>query len=137
MILLTGPYAHHDPEVRETRYRTICQAMAELILEGKSVFAPIAQNHLLFKFDPSHRIPSQWLLGCSLIKWCDEVWVVAVDGHTEDIPLQVDIAVAMLFDKPIRYYVPESVEQLDAAACCTPDATRSPTLAPVAKEAAV
>ena len=122
MIYLASPYSHADAAVREQCFRAACRATALLIREGNAVFAPIVHGHPLV----DHGLPTGWSFWERFdrehIRRCDEVAVLMIDGWQESGGVREEIRIARELGLPVRYLAPE-------------DATGSPTLARVAKEA--
>ena len=80
---LASPYTHSDPTVREARYHAACKKAAELMLEGKVIFCPIAHSHPI-----SEHMPDGCAVDATLWKkqdepyvaMCDEMIVLCLDG---------------------------------------------------------
>jgi hypothetical protein len=121
MIYLASAYSHFDAAVCEQRFRAACQAAAHLMRAGHTVFSPIAHGHCIAQ----HGLPTDWRFwerfDCELLARCDEVLVLTLDGWRESAGVLAEVRIAGELGKPVRYLAPE--------------ATRSPTLAQVAKEA--
>ena len=122
MIYLASPYSHADAAVREQRFRAACRAAARLMRAGQVVFSPIAHGHPI----AMHGLPTDWRFwepfDREQLVRCDEVVVLTLDGWRESAGVQAEIRIAVEFGLPVRYIAPD-------------DATASPTLACVAKEA--
>lgn len=122
MIYLASPYSHADAAVREQRFRAACAAAVRLIAAGHVVFSPIVHGHPLV----GHGLPTDWRFwepfDREQLARCDEVVVLMLDGWRESVGVAAEIRIAGEFGKPVRYLAPG-------------DATGSPTLAHVAKEA--
>ena len=121
MIYLASPYSHPDAAIREERFRAACQAAAQLMRAGNIVYSPIAHSHPI----ALHGLPTDWRFWERhdrehLIR-CEELVVLMFDGWRESEGVQAEIRIAGELGKPVRYLAPE--------------ATGSPTLAHVAKEA--
>ncbi len=123
MIYLASPYSHPDAAVREQRFREACRAAAALLRAGHSVFSPIAYSHALV----AHGLPSDWSFwerhDREMLTCCEEVVVLAIDGWTESVGVQAEIALAHALGKPLWLVEPSLV-----------DRWRTPTLAHAATE---
>ena len=121
MIYLASPYSHPDRAVRELRFREACRAAAKFMRCGQVVFSPIAHGHCICTYG----LPTDWRFWEPFdrhhLERCDEFVVLMIDGWHESVGVQAEIRIAGEFGKPVRYVAPE--------------ATGSPTLAHVAKEA--
>lgn len=121
MIYLASPYSHPELVVREQRFRAACEATARLITSGHVVFSPIVHGHPLVH----HGLPTDWpfweRFDRNHLARCDEVVVLMLDGWRESVGVAAEIRIAGELGKPVGYLAP--------------DATGSPTLAHVAKEA--
>ena len=121
MIYLASPYTHPDTVVRQQRFEAVCRAAAELMRRGEIVFSPIAHSHPIAAFG----LPTHWEFWETVdrehLKRCNELVVLMLDGWKTSRGVQAEIRMAAELGKPVRYLEPE--------------ATGSPTLAHVAKEA--
>ena len=121
MIYLASPYSHPEVVVREQRFHDACRAVAMLLASGLTVFSPIVHGHPLV----DHGLPTDWpfweRFDRDHLVRCDEVVVLMLDGWRESVGVAAEIRIAGELGKPVRYLAPE--------------ATGSPTLAHVAKEA--
>ena len=121
MIYLASPYSHPEVVVRQQRFHEACRAVATLLASGLTVFSPIVHGHPLV----DHGLPTDWpfweRFDRDHLVRCDEVVVLMLDGWRESVVVAAEIRIAGELGKPVRYLAP--------------DATGSPTLAHVAKEA--
>ncbi len=104
MIYLASPYSHPDPAVREHRYREACRSAARLMRAGHHVFSPIAHSHGIAE----HGVPGDWAywesLDRHLLKMCDEMGVLMLDGWYESKGVQAEIRIARELGKPITHF---------------------------------
>ena len=108
MILtyLASPYTHPDPKVREERYLAACKKAAELMLEGKVIFCPIAHSHPI-----SEQMPDGKAVDGAFWKhqdepymaMCDELIVYMLPGWDTSSGVQHEIQVAEERGIPITY----------------------------------
>jgi hypothetical protein len=105
MIYLASPYSDPDPDptVRETRYRLACEATAELLRSGRTVFSPIVHGHPLADFG----LPTDWQFWAPHAReWlarCDEVHVLTLDGYERSVGVAEEIKVARSFGVPVHF----------------------------------
>lgn len=103
MIYLASPYSHHDPTVRELRFRAACQAAAALVRDGHAVFSPIAHSHALVE----HGLPMDWSYWEAHdrhhLSHCDEVVVLMLDGWEASVGIREEVRMAKQLNKPVRY----------------------------------
>jgi len=97
--------------VREQRFEAACRATAELIRQGRSVFAPIPYTHNLCRYD----LPLDWQFwqrhDLAFLAMCSEVVVLKLDGWASSVGVQAEIAAARALGKPITFL--ELVELCD------------------------
>ena len=108
MIYLASPYSDPDPRVREQRFQAVCQATAALLRSGAVVFSPIVHGHPLVAFG----VPTDWSfwakLDHELLRRCDEVVVLTLDGWRGSKGVQHELKLASALGKPIRYLDPQT-----------------------------
>ena len=51
-VYIASPYSHGDASVREERYDQVCKKAAHLMMQGYTVFSPIAHSHPIARFLP-------------------------------------------------------------------------------------
>jgi len=102
-VYLASPYSHPDPAVRQVRFREACRAAAALMHSGRSVFSPIAHGHPICELG----VPSDWTkwqeLDQRILRQCDEVVVLMLDGWRVSRGVQAEIDHAIEMDMPVRY----------------------------------
>ena len=106
MIYVCSPYSHDDPAVREKRFDAACRAAAELIRQGKTLFAPIVFSHPICRYG----LPLDWRFWerhhRRYLEACDEVVVLMLDGWRESVGVQAEIAIARELGKPVSLLAP-------------------------------
>ena len=111
MIYLASPYSHPDHAVREWRFREACRAAAKLMREGHAVFSPIAHSHCICAYG----LPTDWRFWEPFdrfqLQWCDEVFILMLDGWRESVGVQKEIQIAKEFGKRVRYVSPENDQE--------------------------
>lgn len=111
-VYLASPYSHPDPAVRLARYELVSQVAADIIVNSKGQtmpFAPITHSHPLFVLRPETGEDfKQWQdFDEWMIRNCDEVWVLTVDGWRESAGVQAEIKYAKNIWKPVKYIRPD------------------------------
>ena len=103
LCYLCSPYSHSDPAVREQRYEAACRATAELICQGRSVFAPIPYTHNLCRYD----LPLDWQFwqkhDLRFLEMCSEVIVLKLPEWEKSVGVQAEIAAARALGKPVTF----------------------------------
>lgn len=106
-IYLASPYSHTDRDVRIQRYRAACETAATLIRAGRLVFSPVAHAHPIAECG----LPTEWTfwqgLDERLLRACDEVMVLMLEGWRDSAGVQAEIRLAGELGKPVRYLAPE------------------------------
>ncbi len=120
-IYIATPYTHPDPCVRADRFEAVNRAAAALMRAGHCVFSPISHSHPISQ----HGVPGDWtrweLLDRRMLRQCEEVVVLTLDGWEASKGVQAELAIAAALNLPVRH--------LSLA-----EALSLPTLAPVAAE---
>lgn len=105
MIYLASPYSHKDPDIMEKRFEDVCKAQGELIKKfGKDhVFiGPIAMSHSIAQYSELNTTWEFWQhQDEELIKRCDEVWLIKLDGWQQSKGVRAEIDLACKLKKPI------------------------------------
>ena len=120
-VYLAAPYSHADPRVRAERFEAANRAAAALMRAGFNVCSPISHSHPISQCG----VPGDWsrweLLDRWMLRHCDEVVVLTLDGWEASKGVQAELAIAAALNLPVRH--------LSLA-----EALSLPTLAPVAAE---
>jgi nucleoside 2-deoxyribosyltransferase len=103
MIYLASPYSHKDPEIREQRFQSVCKHAARLMRQGHTVLSPIAHSHPIAQYD----LPKDWNFWKNqdeeMMKACDVVYVLMIDGWQESIGVTAEIQWAKENNIPVVY----------------------------------
>jgi nucleoside 2-deoxyribosyltransferase len=101
-IYLACPYSDPDEFVRFERYYAATKKAAELIRQGHIVYSPITHSHPI---NQTCNLPNDfefWRESClSFIDWCDEVYVLDIDGWKESKGVQEEISYALSKGKTV------------------------------------
>jgi nucleoside 2-deoxyribosyltransferase len=101
-IYLAAPYSHPDPQVRENRVHQVSRAAAQLMREGNCVFSPLSHSHLIADHIGNHLEHDFWLNQClPFIEWCDELWVMLLDGWEDSRGIEMEIEAASKAGKTV------------------------------------
>ena len=104
-IYLASPYSHPDPKVREERARLACVAAAEIMRSGHLVLSPIAHSHPIALAGNLPLDFEYWReFDESLIDWCDQVWVLMIDGWMDSKGIKAEVEYAEKTDKFVYHY---------------------------------
>lgn len=105
LLYLASPYSHTDARVREARFIAACEAVAWLMRRDVLAFSPIAHTHPVVVQDPELGWDyNAWrALDEEMIRRCDEVTVLMLDGWLESKGVQAEVAFARSIGKPINY----------------------------------
>ena len=106
-IYLACPYTHPNPYVRERRFTRVNLAAGELINSGHIVFSPISQSHPIALACNLPRDFEFWRgYNLSFIEWCDELYVLALDGWKESVGVRAEVEYAEEIGKPVMIWTP-------------------------------
>ncbi len=101
------PYTSDDPYILQRRYLDAIACGAELQRRGYITIEPIAQSHQQAE---RFGMPPEWAFwerrDSALIKRCDAVIVLTIDGWRSSHGVQAEIALAEILHMPIYYIDP-------------------------------
>lgn len=107
MIYLACPYSHDDPKVREYRANVATEMAAQYIGRGMMTYSPLTYGHPINKILNREGTWSQWQKhDIHMLKHCDEVVVLILDGWKESKGLDAELHVARALGLPITYVDP-------------------------------
>jgi len=105
LIYLAQPYTGTDEEM-EDRYEIACEITAKLMREGHYVFSPIAHSHGPAQFGLDKDF-TYWQDYCEImIKKCDEVHVMTIQGWTTSKGVAYEIEYADSLGIPVITFDP-------------------------------
>ena len=114
-IYLATPYSHKDLSVRIDRFNKINVIAAKLIKKGYVVFSPISHSHPI---EQTGRLgETDWAFWKAqdepLVDWCDQIWIVTMDGWIDSVGVQCELEMA--FDKgiPVRFLNPGDIDKVE------------------------
>ncbi len=109
MIYLASPYTHEDPVVVRQRFDAVCRAAAVIMGQGVRIFSPIAHTHPIAE---SGALPLGWdyweQYDREMIGFCDEFWVLMLDGWDNSRGVRAEARIAHEFGKPAYFVDPEN-----------------------------
>ncbi|MCL2119653.1 MAG: DUF1937 family protein [Planctomycetaceae bacterium] len=115
ILYLACPYSHSDEAVRQQRYHLACRAAAKLMKAGIVVFSPLANTVPAIEFGGLELSHHGFLrLDLPMLRRCDELLVLCLDGWQESIGVQQELAEAIVFQKPITTIKEHEIERLPA-----------------------
>jgi len=98
MIYLACPYWHQDPEVRAARVEASRRIAASMAERGQMVFSPLVHGHHIGAGSEGY-----WREhGLEMLRRCNEVVIIAMDGWWESVGVRAEIAEAQRLGLPIR-----------------------------------
>lgn len=104
MIYLASPYAHSDPAVMQKRYETMVQFVNDEYRKENVVYSPIVHNHPVAVLGGLPRTWDFWRkIDLPVLRRCNELWVVCLDGWRESKGVSAEIEYAKLIELPTRY----------------------------------
>jgi hypothetical protein len=103
-IYLGVPYSDPDPAVKQKRFEQVTDKTGELMQQGHIVYSPITACHpVAVRCD----LPGSWeywgALDRTFIDWCEEVWILKLDGWEDSTGLKAEVEIAREMGKPVRY----------------------------------
>ena len=107
MIYLAAPYSHPDSTVRVARFNAVTRYAADLLKQGVMVFSPITHSYpiaCVSDIGDSFAVWEQWNL--DMLRRCDELWVLQLDGWKESIGVEREITEAIAMEIPRQYKQP-------------------------------
>lgn len=102
LIYLASPYTHMKEEVRVKRYEEAARVAGKLMDNGYTVYSPIAHSHPIEHFMDGDRNHDFWMRQCiDMLRRCDALYVLAIDGWDKSKGVQEEIAIAQMINMPI------------------------------------
>ena len=109
MIYLGCPYSHEDRHIEVERTTQASKVAAKLIKNGHIVFSPIAYSTGLIR-DGVMREGFDWLtLDLQILRACDSMIVVMLDGWQSSEGLQAEIQCAKESGMKVEYLEVDSL----------------------------
>lgn len=103
LIYLAIPFGHAEAEVRERRFHAANACAAQLMADGFEVFSPISHNVPIARINTLRGWVHWERNDSALLKVCDELVVLCLDGWKESEGVAAEIVLAKQLGKPIKY----------------------------------
>lgn len=102
-IYLAVPYSGTDKQ-RQERFEKVNKVAVKLMEQGNIVYSPITHSHPLTE---QCGLPKGWEYwknhNTSFIKWCDELYILILDGWEESVDIKAEIKIAATYEKKVKY----------------------------------
>jgi hypothetical protein len=115
-IYLASPYSARlndgepDRDLMYIRFQDVCRVAAMLMNLGYVVFSPIAHSVSIAAHLDNHLDAEFWLKqDFPLIHWCDELWMLMLDGWDQSKGMAREQEYAERLCKPIRFLKMEDI----------------------------
>lgn len=110
-IYLACPYSHHEPKVREYRFRAACIMAGKFMQQGHIVYSPISHSHPIAM---ECKLPLDWSYWKDVdeffISVCDELWVLCLEGWEQSEGIKAELEIVERLKKPVKYIVIPRIE---------------------------
>ena len=115
VLYLASPYSHREAETRQYRYLRACRATAKLMAAGIPVFSPLCNSVPAVELGGLVTDHAGFLaIDLPILRRCDEILVVALDGWTVSSGLRQEMFEALAWCKPITLIGDADIERLPA-----------------------
>jgi nucleoside 2-deoxyribosyltransferase len=115
IIYLASPYSHPEESIRQRRYHLACRTAAKLMASDIVVFSPLANTIPAVEFGGLELSHQGFLrLDLPMLRRCDELLLLCLDGWQESIGVQQELGEAIAFHKPITTITEAEIERLPA-----------------------
>lgn len=112
-LYLATPFSHKDRHVMLERFNVVNKVAAKLMANGYIVYSPISHTHPISE---AGSLPTDWEFwkeqDSPFLEWCDELWVLVVNGWRDSVGVQAEIEEARELNKPVRFIGPDSMVYL-------------------------
>ncbi|KKN77736.1 hypothetical protein LCGC14_0357100 [marine sediment metagenome] len=112
-IYLACPYSSGYMNVKRERFEAVTKKAAELMKSGHTVYSPIVSCHWMAI---EHNLSTDWdywkELDKTFIEWCDEVWVLCLDGWKESKGVTAEVEIAKELGRKIVYLDVDEVQKV-------------------------
>jgi|PlaIllAssembly_1097288.scaffolds.fasta_scaffold15805_4 hypothetical protein len=104
MIYLASPYSSATPLEREERFLCVAAYAAQLMVERKRVYSPIAHWHTIDRL-ATEKIAYDHYIDCDLhfLSLCEEMYVLCLPGWEQSTGVKIEIDEANRLGIPIEY----------------------------------
>lgn len=106
-VYLASCYSDPDPSVRASRFDALNRKAGDLIQAGHIVFSPISHSHPISLHMDNSNDSHFWVdQDMAFIPWCDEMWVLRLDGYVQSKGVAREIGEAQRLGKKVRFIDP-------------------------------
>lgn len=113
MVVVSGPYSHSDPVVKQERVKAIADACVKLFQAGDMCCSPLLAG-LSFIEKSENKMPDDyafWQNFCrAYVKAGDVLYVLDIEGWKESTGVKDEIEYAQSFCMPVYLMDPETLE---------------------------
>ncbi len=103
-IFVAGPYNHSDDKIKEFRFNKITEYCTQLFLNGLSPISPLLIGLNMARFGNLPTDTETWkVYSETLLKGCDELHVLMLNGWDISIGIKYEIQEATLRNIPIKF----------------------------------
>jgi len=106
---LAIPYSNEDESVMDFRAEISDMICADLMNQGRLIYAPISSCHHIAK---KYGLPREWefwqRLDREFVKICGRIIVITLDGWENSVGVQAEISLAKKYGLEIEYIDPAS-----------------------------
>ena len=103
-IYLACPYSDEADIIQELRFKLVSKAAGKLMNQGHIVFSPISHSRPIAL---QCILPHDWEFwenfDKNFIEWCDQLWVLCLDGWKESVGVTAEIKIAKELKKSVWY----------------------------------
>ena len=110
LIYLAAPFSHPNPKVSRRRLEEVNRYATHLLSRGSLAFSPLSHGAQLVSPDIPDGV---WYeLGLRILKGCDELWLLALDGWEDSEGVRMELERAWQLDIPVYVVNPDTHEAL-------------------------
>ena len=113
LIYLAAPYSANDRKIEKKRFKQTCQVAAKLMANGIAIFSPLANSIPVVELGGLKIDHAEFMRFDNIIlRRCDELLVLALDGWRESKGVQEEINEAIGLRKPVLIVHEEDFDYL-------------------------
>ena len=113
LIYLAAPYSAPERKTEKRRFKTTCEVQAKLMAAGYAVFSPLANSIPAVELGNLQIDHADFMRFDNIIlRRCDELLVLALDGWRESKGVQEEIQEAIALRKPVLVIHEDELEEL-------------------------
>ena len=113
VLYLAAPYSASDRKTERQRFKKTCEVAAKLMTNGIAVFSPLANSIPAVELGGLKIDHAEFMRFDNIIlRRCDELLVLAIDGWRESKGVQEEINEAIALRKPVLIVHEEDFDNL-------------------------